>query len=181
MTVSQQAKMARQDPYLDPMHSIGYLARVNFRMFSKLLEQLTLPHGVSSGQWRLLRVLWEEDNITQRQLSDRAGTREATTALTVRSLLKSGLVNRTRCTEDKRKYYITLTPKARRLRAKLIPQVVTVNEVAIAGINPEEVAITRKVLAQTYRNLCAELGEPADLTGGQLRATQLADRQVTSG
>ena len=41
-----------------------------------------------------------------------------------------------------------------------MPMVVTVNELAIAGIDPEEAAITRKVLAQTYRNLCRELGEP---------------------
>lgn len=141
------------------MHSIGYLTRVNFRMFARVLEQLTLPHGVSSGQWRLLRVLWEEDNITQRQLSRRAGTKEATTVHAVRSLTEAGLAVRTRCTEDKRKYYITLTAKARKLRATLMPEVVTVNELAIAGIDPEEVAVARSVLARTYANLCNQLGE----------------------
>lgn len=153
------ATAATEDPYLDPMHSMGYLTRVNFRVFSKLLEQLTLPTGVSAGQWRLLRVLWEEDNITQRQLSERAGTTEATAVHAVRSLINAGLAKRKRSTEDKRKYYITLTPKARRLRAKLMPMVVTVNELAVEGIDPEEVAIARKVLTQTYANLCNRVGE----------------------
>ncbi len=157
--MSQAVKAANASAYLDSMHSIGYLARINFRAFSRILEQLTLPLGVSAGQWRFLRVLWEQDNITQRELSDRVGTKEATTVHGVRSLVSSGLAKRTRCKEDKRKFYITLTPRARRLRAKLMPLVATVNEMALAGIDPKEAAIARRVLAQTYANLEKHLGE----------------------
>ena len=160
--MGQHADRQISDPYLEPMHSMGYLTRVNFRMFSKALEQLTLPSGVSSGQWRFLRVLWEEDNITQRELANRTGTKEATTVRSVRSLISAGLAVRTRCTEDKRKLYITLTPRAQQLRAKLMPLVVEVNEIAIAGIDPQHVAITRQVLAQTYTNLCHQLGVTDD-------------------
>ncbi len=141
------------------MHSVGYLTRVNFRVFSRALEQLTLPHGVSAGQWRLLRVLWEEDNITQVELSRRTGTREATTVQAVRSLVDAGLARRKRCTDDKRRFLITLTPKARRLRARLMPLVVQVNEQAMAGIDPGDVDVARRVLAQTYTNLCQQLGQ----------------------
>lgn len=156
--MARNARKQPADPYLDPMHSLGYLTRVNFREFSKLLEQLTLPHGVSAGQWRLLRVLWEEDNITQRELSDRAGTKEASTVQAVRSLANAGLAKRRRCSEDRRKVYISLTAKARRLRATLMPAVVEVNEVALDGIDPREAAITRRVLSQTYANLCRRTG-----------------------
>lgn len=145
--------------YLDPLHSIGHLTRVNFRVFSRVLEQLTLPHGVSSGQWRLLRVLWEKDNITQRELSDQAGTTEATTAIAVRSLVEAKLATRVPSKKDKRKVHIRLTAHARRLKDKLMPEVIKVNEIAMAGIDPQEVAITRKVLAQSYKNLCERLGE----------------------
>ncbi len=144
------------------MHSMGYLTRVNFRMFSAALEKLTLPYGVSAGQWRLLRVLWEQDNITQRELSEKTGTKEATTVHAVRSLISAKLVIQTRCKIDKRKRYITLTPRARRLRAKLMPMVVAVNEQALAGIPAEHVAIARQVLAQTHANLCNELGVDHD-------------------
>lgn len=157
--MKQGSKRPTSDAYLEPMHSMGYLTRVNFRLISKALEQLTLPHGVSAGQWRLLRVLWEEDNITQRELSRRAGFTEPTTVHAVRSLDNAGLAMRKRSTEDKRKIFITLTPRARRLRPKLIPMVIEVNEIALAGIDPKEVAITRKVLAQSYINMCDHLGE----------------------
>ena len=146
------------NPYLDSMHSIGYLSRLNFRMFSRALEPLTLAHGVSAGQWRLLRVLWEEDNITQKELSRRVGTKEATTVLAVRSLVSAGLARRRRCKEDRRRLYICLTPRARKLQATLMPLVVKVNELALEGLDPGEVAIARKVMAQTYENLRAHLG-----------------------
>jgi len=155
----QTGKQLINNPYLQPMHSMGYLSRVNFRMFSRALEKLTLPHGVSAGQWRLLRVLWEEDNITQRELSERTGTKEATTVHAVRSLVEAGFAMRTRCNQDKRKVYITLTPEAHSLRATLMPKVVTINEIALAGISAGEIDIARKVLAKTYANLCDHLGE----------------------
>lgn len=150
------------NPYLDPMHSLGYLTRVNFRLFSAALEKLTLPHGVSAGQWRLLRVLWEEDNITQRELSERTATKEATTVHAVRSLITAGFAVRTPCKEDRRKVYITLTPKARRLRAKLMPLVAEVNEHALAGIDPADVEIARRVLSLTHANLSTQLGSSHD-------------------
>ena len=73
--MSKQSRQTKPNPYLEPMHSIGYLARVNFRLFSKALEDMTLKHGVSAGQWRLLRVLWEKENITQRELSELTATK----------------------------------------------------------------------------------------------------------
>ena len=158
--MTQSAKRNTQSAYLEPMHSMGYLTRVNFRMLSKALEQMTLPYGVSAGQWRLLRVLWEEDNITQRELSRRTGFTEPTTVHAVRSLLNAGLAVRERSEQDKRKVFVQLTPRARKLRKKLLPMIVRVNEVALEGIDPDEVAITRKVLAQTYANMCAYLDEP---------------------
>ena len=72
---SSRARTAggKTDKFADPMQSIGYLCRINFRMFARELEKRIAKHGVSSGQWRSLRVLWDEDGITQRELSDRVG------------------------------------------------------------------------------------------------------------
>ncbi|MDH3644257.1 MAG: MarR family transcriptional regulator, partial [Gammaproteobacteria bacterium] len=69
----------------------------------------------------------------------------------------SGFVTRNRCTEDRRKSHIVLTPKARRLRAKLIPLVVAVNERAMQGLSKKDIDTARRVLEQTHANLCADL------------------------
>ena len=80
--------------YADPNNSLGYLTRIAFRSFSRALEKRTLPHGVTAGQWRFLRVLWREEGLTQRELSRRVGMREPTTVTALKGLEKSGLVSR---------------------------------------------------------------------------------------
>ena len=142
--------------YLDPLHSVGYLTRINFRAFSKALENLTEPHGVSAGQWRILRVLWEEDGITQREISERVGITEATAVKGVAGLEASGLITREVDESDRRKMVTRLTIKAKNLRKKLIPFVVDVNERALKGISRKDIDTVRRVLAQTYLNLTAD-------------------------
>ena len=146
--------------YLHPLDSIGYLSRINFRAFSAELEKLTSAHGVSAGQWRFLRVLWEEDDITQRELSDRVGIREATTVRAMNGLVGCGLVVRHPSTSDKRKIQIKLTRKARMLKSKLLPMVSEVNERAVRGLSKSDVDTARRVLAHTYRNLSQGVEKP---------------------
>jgi DNA-binding MarR family transcriptional regulator len=142
--------------YLDPLHSVGYLTRINFRAFSKALGNLTEPHGVSAGQWRILRVLWEEDGITQREISERVGITEATAVKGVAGLEASGLITREVDEFDRRKMVTWLTIKAKNLRKKLIPLVVDVNERALKGISRKDIDTVRRVLVQTYLNLTAD-------------------------
>ena len=59
--------------------SLGYLVRDANRAFQRLLERRISPHGVTRGQWYFLRVLWEEDGLSQRELSARVGMMEPTT------------------------------------------------------------------------------------------------------
>lgn len=146
--------------YLDPTHSLGYLCRINFREFSKALEKLTLPHGISAGQWRFLRVLWQQDNLTQRQLSQLVGTTEATTVRSVRNLEEAGLVTRTPSENDRRKVFVRLTPRAKRLERKLLPMVAEVNNTALTNISEADIETARRVLTQAYTNLIQE--HPAD-------------------
>jgi len=145
--------------YADPTNSIGYLTRIAFRAFSRALEVRTTPHGVSSGQWRFLRVLWREDGITQRELSRRVGMREPTTVIALKSLERSGFVTRKKSEEDRRKVHVFLTPQARTLEAVLLPAVAEVNDVALAGLTPAEIDTLRKALTMVGRNLAADVGE----------------------
>ena len=139
--------------YENPHNSIGYLTRIAFRLFSRQLERRTLPKGVSSGQWPFLRVLWNEEGMTQRELSRRVGMQEPTTVTALNSLVKAGLVRREPSTEDRRKTHVFLTPKARQLRAELMVCVAEVNDIATRGIDPAEMAVLRRVLVQLAENL----------------------------
>lgn len=145
--------------YADPTRSIGYLTRIAFRAFSRALEVRTAPHGVSSGQWRFLRVLWREDGLTQRELSRRVGMREPTTVIALKSLERSGFVTRRKSQEDRRKVHVFLTPTAKALEAKLLPAVAEVNRIALDGLTEAEVEVLRKALTLVGRNLAADVME----------------------
>ncbi|MBL8771565.1 MAG: MarR family transcriptional regulator [Phenylobacterium sp.] len=148
--------------YADPGNSIGYLTRIAFRSFSRALEMRTAPHGVSSGQWRFLRVLWREDGITQRELSRRVGMREPTTVIALKSLERSGFVVRRKSDEDRRKVHVFLTPQARALQPLLLPAVAEVNAIALKGLSERDVAVLKKALSQVARNLAEDVGEDAN-------------------
>lgn len=142
--------------FADPHNSLGYLARIAFRSFSRALEKRTLPHGVTSGQWRFLRVLWMEQGLTQRELSRRVGMREPTTVVAIKSLERSAFVRRERSRDDQRKVHVFLTPLAESLAATLLPAVAEVNMIATQGMSSDDVATLRRLLATVARNLADE-------------------------
>lgn len=144
--------------YADRMRSVGHLTRLVFRDFATALGSRLAGHGVTSGQWRFMRVLWEKDDISQRQLADRVGTREATAVRSIRSLVKSGLVERREDPGDARKYRIVLTAKARRLEQRLLPYVAEVHVIAERGVARRDLETTRRVLLKMHENLRAAGG-----------------------
>jgi DNA-binding MarR family transcriptional regulator len=157
------SKARPADVYADPNNSIGYLTRIAFRNFSRALERRTIQHGVSAGQWRFLRVLWQAEGLTQRELSRRVGMREPTTVTALKSLERSGFVVRQQSAEDRRKTHVFLTPAARALRDTLAPCVAEVNEIALAGLSEAEVLTLRRLLQHVGRNLAPDVEDsPSD-------------------
>jgi DNA-binding MarR family transcriptional regulator len=142
--------------FANPANSLGYLTRMVTRSFSRALEKRTLPHGISSGQWRFLRALWLEEGLSQRELSRRVGTQEPTTVTALKSLERSGLIRRETSTEDRRRVHVYLTPEARKLRKKLAPFVVEVNALATRDLTPKQVKLLRELLIHVSQNLADE-------------------------
>jgi DNA-binding MarR family transcriptional regulator len=133
--------------------SLGYLVRDANRAFQRLLERRITPHGVSRGQWYFLRVLWEEDGLSQRELSERVGMMEPTTVIALRGMEKAGLIRRVRGTDDRRVTRVHLTPKARRLRDRLLQISQGVNDQGAEGIDPAELVQFRRMIAKMTANL----------------------------
>ena len=119
---SPKAKPPGRRPTADfpPRLSSGYLVRDAHRAFQRLLERRIAPYGVTRGQWYFLRVLWNADGLSQRELSARVGMMEPTTVIALRSMERSGLIRRVRSNDDRRKVRVTLTAKAKRLRHELL-------------------------------------------------------------
>jgi len=136
-----------------PGRSTGYLLRDCYRSFSRDLETRIKPHGVGIGQWFFLRELWEEDGLTQGDLSARAGMTAPTTVVAIRRMVKDGLVNRTPDRKDRRKVRIHLTAKGRELRDRLLPLAYEVNTVATEGLSQDEIRQFRAIVERMKTNL----------------------------
>ncbi len=136
-----------------PQTSSGYLVRDANRAFQRLLERRLAPHGVTRGQWSFLRALWNEDGLTQRELSVRVGTMEPTTVVALRGMEKAGLVTRLRSADDKRKVHVRLTARAKRLKGKLLPLARDITVEAAEGIGRNEVKRFHEVLRRMTANL----------------------------
>ena len=125
-------------PLYDRESSPGDLVILAARLYARALLTRIEPSGVTRGQWPFLLVLWEEDGISQRELSERRGIREATTVRILERMEKDGLVHRIRDSIDRRRLRVYLTERGKALRNELIPYALEVNDVSLAALSGEE-------------------------------------------
>lgn len=142
-----------------PNDRLAHLVKDAMRGLMRALQTRQAQYAVSFGHWTFLRILWERDGLTQRELSERAGLQEPTTFAALKAMEKLGLVTRRQLPDSRKKVYVFLTPKGRALRAKLVPLAEDVNEVAVAGIPPEDIATTRRTLLVMIENLARDEAE----------------------
>jgi DNA-binding MarR family transcriptional regulator len=142
-----------------PHDRFAHLIKDAARGLARSLQVRLADYSVSSGNWTFLRILWEHDGLTQRELSIEAGVVEPTTFAALKALEQRGYITRQRKPGDHKQIFIYLTPQGRALRAKLVPLAEEVNEIAVRGVPPEHVVITRATLLQIIRNLAADEAE----------------------
>ncbi|HTH97389.1 MAG TPA: MarR family transcriptional regulator [Stellaceae bacterium] len=134
-------------------HSIGAELRHTHRSLVQDLQDRLEAVGLPIGMWYFLRVLWEEDGLTQRELSQKVGSMEPTTVEQLRNMEARGLIERRRSEDDRRKMHVHLTPAGIELKQSLLPIGGAVNATALHGLSNEEVAQLRELLGHMRRNL----------------------------
>ena len=133
--------------------SVGYQVRITHRLIQRALHARISQHGVTLGMWYFLRVLWQEDGLTQSDLSRRIGTMEPTTLSAIMAMERGGLVRRVRNVADRRKINVFLTEHGRALEASLLPAAIAVVQTAVAGLSGAEVQSLLRTLGTVQRNL----------------------------
>ena len=123
------------------------------KLFAQPLQLRLSRHGVTFGEWRFLRVLWERDGISQSELSDLLGMTSAATVFSVNLLERDGLAQRIADPGDRRRMLIHLTPKGRALRDRLLPYARDIRVAAFAGFSQREVRQLDVMLDRIKANL----------------------------
>ncbi len=112
----------------------------------RALQARLVEHGVSFGHWTFLRILWERDGLTQRELSNEAGVMEPSTFAAIKAMEELGYVRREQLPDNRKNMYVHLTPKGRALREKLVPLAEEVNRIAVRSVSAADVETTRRTL-----------------------------------
>ena len=104
-----------------PNDRLAHLVKDATRALVRALQARLAEHKVSFGHWTFLRILWEHEGLTQRELSEEAGVMEPTTFSALKAMERLGYVVRRRMDGDRKKSYVFLTPKGKLLKNQLVP------------------------------------------------------------
>ena len=139
-----------------PNDRLAHLVKHAARSFARALQMRLAVHSVSYGHWSFLRILWESEGLTQRQLSGQAGVMEPTTFSALNAMERLGYVVRKPSPTSRKEVHVYLTRKGRALKNKLVPLAEEVNEVALRDVESADIAATRRTLLAFIENLAAD-------------------------
>ncbi len=141
-----------------PNDRLAHVVKDLMRTLQRALQVRLAEHSVPIGHWTFLRILWERDGMTQRELSELAGVSEPTTYSALLSMEKQGYITRRKLPSNLRNISVSLTPEGRALKARLVPLAEEVNAVLIRGMTAQEVSLFRQTMLRMIDNL--EQDEP---------------------
>ncbi|HWE71595.1 MAG TPA: MarR family transcriptional regulator [Stellaceae bacterium] len=134
--------------------SIGLLMRIAlFGLRASFKAQLA-KHGVPWSAYYYLRVLWETDAITQRELTERVGVMQPNTVSALQTMRRAGWVTIARGDKDRRQILVTLTPKGRTLMQRMLPEIrAAVRSAILENFSAREEKELRRLLNKICDNV----------------------------
>lgn len=131
---------------------ISRLNKVGGRIFERILAAQNID-AFNGPQGRILYVLWQQDGIPIREISEKTGL--AVTSLTsmLGRMEAAGLLRRTDAPGDRRKIMIELTDKAKALRPDYDLVSEKMGEILYAGFSEAEITESEQYLTRMMRNL----------------------------
>ena len=86
--------------------------------FNKVYKPLLDPLGLTYPQYLVMLILWDEDEVTVKELGNRLQLDSGTLTPLLKRLEANGLVTRRRSEQDERRVVVALTEAGRALNAK---------------------------------------------------------------
>ncbi|HEY2862002.1 MAG TPA: MarR family transcriptional regulator [Casimicrobiaceae bacterium] len=162
-----------------PDDRLAHLVKDATRALIRALQRRLAHYGVPFGHWAFLRILWQSDGLTQRELSREAGVMEPTTSVALKAMESRGYVMRRHVAGNLRDVHIFLTASGRSLKRKLVPLAEDVNRIAVQGVPVRDIAATRRTLLSVLERLARdELAMTPPVTAADPPRTQAHTRRL---
>ena len=116
---------------------ISRIKQVNTRLLNKFLAQKNIT-AFNGEQGRILHVLWENDGISNRELSKKSGLAMSSLTTMLERMEEKKLLEKRVDENDKRKILIFLTDYAKSLKSEYDEISDKMTEISFEGISDEE-------------------------------------------
>jgi DNA-binding MarR family transcriptional regulator len=136
--------------------TVGFLLSDATRTMVRVFTRKIAVHGIGMGIFQFLRILWEEDGLTQSELSARARMKGPSAVAAIKELEWRGFVRRVDDRHDRRKVRLFLTAEGRKLYDIVMPDIESVRQLMLAGFGADEQAELQEMLQRIRRNLSPE-------------------------
>ena len=131
---------------------ISRIKQINTRLLNKLLAQKNIT-AFNGEQGRILHVLWENDGISNQELSKRSGLAMSSLTTMLERMEEKNLLTRKGCPKDKRKCLLFLTEHANSLKKEYDEISDKMTKLSFEGISEDEKLTFEKTLEKNVHNL----------------------------
>lgn len=131
---------------------IRRIKQINTRLLNKLLAQKNIT-AFNGEQGRILHVLWENDGISNQELSKRSGLAMSSLTTMLERMEEKNLLTRKGCPKDKRKCLLFLTEYANSLKKEYDEISDKMTKLSFEGISEDERLAFEKTLENILHNL----------------------------
>ena len=131
---------------------ISRIKQINTRLLNKFLAQKNIT-AFNGEQGRILHVLWENDGISNQELSKRSGLAMSSLTTMLERMEEKNLLTRKGCPKDKRKCLLFLTEYANSLKKEYDEISDKMTKLSFEGISEDERLAFEKTLENILHNL----------------------------
>ena len=131
---------------------ISRIKQINTRLLNKLLAQKNIT-AFNGEQGRILHVLWENDGISNQELSKKSGLAMSSLTTMLERMEEKNLLTRKGCPKDKRRCLLFLTEHANSLKKEYDEISEKMTKISFEGISEVERLAFEKTLENVLHNL----------------------------
>ncbi len=137
-------------------NSLGFIIYRTALALKAALQRFFKENGyeITAEQWAIVRHLWEEDGLSQRELGEKTSKDKPNITRMIDALEQKRLVFRQPDPRDRRKYCIYLTKEGKSLQERLLPLAQTLRERVTQNLTPQEIDLLKGTLDKIYQNIC---------------------------
>ncbi len=123
------------------------------KQFSEAFGRRLEGSGITRIQWIALYYIYENQDISQRELSKLMYIKDSSAGRLIDRLQRDGLVERVRSEKDKRVIQLQLTGQGKVLFGEVLPVGVAFNEALTKNISRKDLEVFNAVLKQMLNNV----------------------------